>query len=199
MKKIAFFLLAPILIVGMLVTTHPQNDHQGPCCRIVASDKQMVAANKCQVCSNTGTADKPWNDPVITIFSGNAEIPFVIFNDDVGVTGQAETRKIIKTNSAYRSYFGHDAPSEVNFARDWVIFYSAGSKPTGGYSASITKIIRSVSGLTLKVTTSLNKPGPGCMVTQAITKPYVLAKFRASQPSPQYVQFYKDDTVRNCR
>lgn len=187
------------LAYGMIVSVHPQNDHRGPCCPVTTSGKQMISANECQSCSIRCTAGRSWNDPVLTFFEGNAEIPFVVFNDDVGIAGQTETRKILTTGSAYRRNFGHDAPSEVDFARDWVIFYSAGSKPSGGYSASITQITRSASGLTLKVTTSLNKPGSGCMVTQAITKPYVLVKFRVPLPRSQYVQFYKDDTVRNCR
>ena len=195
MKRILLSLLA----CGMLVSVYPQNDHQGSCRPVTALGKQMVSANEYRSYSIAGTAGRLWNDPVFTFFAGNAEIPFVVFNDDVGVTGQTETRKIIKTGSDYRSYFGHNAPSEVNFASDWVIFYSAGSKPTGGYSASVTIIIQSQTGLTLKVTTSLDKPGPGCMVTQALTKPHILAKFRAPHPRPQYVQFYKDDKVRNCQ
>lgn len=187
-------LLSLLLTYGMIVNPYPQNDPRESGCSAIATDKQMALVNECQPGSIIGSADN-----VLTFFTGNTEIPFVVFNDDIGIMGQSETRKVIKTNWDYRTYFGHNLPAEVNFATDWVVFYSAGSKPTGGYSVSIIKIEMSYSGSTLKVTTSLSKPGPGCMVTQAITKPYVLAKFRHPQPMPQYVQFYKDDKVRNCQ
>lgn len=125
-------------------------------------------------------------------------IAFTTFADDIGAVGQSETRRIVTTLAGYRSFFGHNAPSGVNFARDWVVFYSAGVKSTGGYGASIDNIGTSTSGRTLKVTTSLKSPGSGCAVTMALTKPYVLAKFRRPAPRPYYVSFYKDDVVYDC-
>src|SRR5262245_58136538 len=40
--------------------------------------------------------------------------------------GATETRRLFKTASSFRSYFGKSAP--VDFSRSWVVFYSAGGR-----------------------------------------------------------------------
>lgn len=123
-------------------------------------------------------------------------IKFSAFADNIGSAGKAETRKTFSSRSGYRSYFGHNPPPGVNFAIEWVVFYSAGVRNTGGYRASIDNISTSTSGLTLRVTTVLRSPGPGSRVTMALTKPYVLVKFRRPTPTPYYVHYYRDDVVQ---
>jgi hypothetical protein len=129
-------------------------------------------------------------------------IEFLVFTDEIGAQGQTETRSLIRSAAAYQAYFGHVAPSEVDFATMWVIFYSAGSRTTGGYSASVTKVIASEPGLpfTLKVTTSLKSPGKDCVVNPVITKAFVLARFKRpfQTATAPVVRFYQDDTVANC-
>jgi hypothetical protein len=127
-----------------------------------------------------------------------AAIPVTPFTDNIGTRGQTETRVLFTTAASYKSYFGHAAPASVNFGTEWVVFYSAGSKNTGGYQASVQRVRLSDSGLTIKVTTSLESPGVGCIVTQAFTKPHQLVKFKKPTPRPFYVSYYRNDTLRNC-
>jgi len=125
-----------------------------------------------------------------------AEIPFTTFTDTLPSPDGAQY-KVFTSANAYRRYFGHAAPSTVNFAAgDWVALFDAGRQNTGGFAASITSIRRTDSGYTLKIYTQLRTPGAGCPVTLALTRPYVLARFRApTVPRIGAVRFYRDDVA----
>ena len=127
--------------------------------------------------------------------TGDERIPFEVFQDDVGDKAAVERRVLLKTRDAYETFFGHAPPAAVDFARDWVIFYSAGRQPSGGFQAAIHVLVRS--GSRLSAVTRLESPGSDCVVTDAITTPNVLVKFRA-QPATQSVDFSRLDSVRNC-
>ena len=105
--------------------------------------------------------------------------------------GTTETRKVFTTADSFRRFFGF--ATTVDFSRRWVVFYSAGIKPTGGYAASIPLVTVSASGRTLEVNTRLDSPGVGCPVTRAPTKPMVLASFARPSPQPGAVRYYKSD------
>ncbi|MBI4509231.1 MAG: protease complex subunit PrcB family protein [Deltaproteobacteria bacterium] len=128
----------------------------------------------------------------------HADIAFTEFSDDTSSAPGSEARKLFTTAAQYRAYFGHPAPAGVNWRSDWVVYYSAGGQNTGGYDASISNITVTHSGVTLKVTTTLESPGPGCPVTMAFSRPDVLVKFKRPTRRPRNVRFYKDDTVRDC-
>jgi len=121
-------------------------------------------------------------------------IKFEEFSDDVGTRATTETRILIKTAQGYQAVFGHAAPAGVDFSRQWVIFYAAGTKPTGGYDANILSLTR-VSDLLLAVT-ELVSPGAGCAVTQSLTSPHVLVKFDAQRGAS--AAFYKRDRTQDC-
>ena len=125
-------------------------------------------------------------------------IAFDVFYDSVGSSVSSETRKVFTSAAAYRSFFGHDAPSDVDFYYDWVAFYSAGSKSTGGYDASIESIDASQSGSTIYVKTRLESPATNCTVTQSTTKPYQLVRFTKPWPRARYVRFTKHDQTLWC-
>lgn len=127
-----------------------------------------------------------------------SQIRFDTFTDSIGSAASTETRKVFTSAAAYRNFFGHDAPYEVDFYRHWVAFYAAGTQSTGGYDASIVSIETSSSGATLYVKTRLESPGDNCLVTQALTKPYVLAKFNKPYPRARYVRFSKNDDTLWC-
>jgi hypothetical protein len=126
-------------------------------------------------------------------------IPFTAFEDPAGIgsKGEKETRVVIKSAAAYRSYFGHAAPRSVDFSTDYVFFYSAGVKSTGGYTASVERVWRSQSGFTIYVATKLEAPGAGCFVTQALTKPYVLVKFK-KQPQAGAFRTQHESVTNDC-
>jgi PrcB C-terminal/Antistasin family len=123
-----------------------------------------------------------------------AAIPFEEFNDEVGVHGATETRVLIRSKQGYQDFFGHAPPPGVDLASQWVIFYAAGTKGSGGYDANILSLNRS--GKQLAAVTQLVSPGADCVVTLALTAPHVLIKF-AAQPGST-ADFSKIDSVKDC-
>ena len=116
--------------------------------------------------------------------------------EGIGTAGESETRIVITRARQYARLFGHAPPAGVDFASgDAVVFYSAGVQRTGGYVASILDISRN--GRRLRITTQLESPGEGCIVTQALSKPHVLVKFRMP-PRIRNIRFRANDVVRDC-
>jgi protease stability complex PrcB-like protein/antistasin family protein len=123
-----------------------------------------------------------------------ATITFTAFSDDVGAQAGTESRTLIRSARGYQSFFGHAAPAAVDFSREWVMFYAAGTKPTGGYEASFLAVLRA--GPSLIAITQLKSPGANCGTTEALTTPYALIKF-AAQPGTS-PQFFKQDGSSDC-
>lgn len=116
----------------------------------------------------------------------------------VGDRGEVETRVVLTSRAAYASYFGHAAPAGLDFSREWIFFYSAGTRTTGGYEATVASITRSHSGKTLYVSTNLTAPGDGCLVTFALTQPHALVAFRRPAKFPTSARAYHTDETRAC-
>jgi hypothetical protein len=121
-------------------------------------------------------------------------VPFQTFDDDVSAVSAKETRALIRTSQGYLSFFGHAAPAGVDFSTEWVIFYSAGTRPNGGFEARILSLTRA--GSQLVAVTSLLSPGPSCIVPQVVTTPNVLIKFAAQTGAS--AQFFKNDSTVDC-
>ncbi|HVY36364.1 MAG TPA: hypothetical protein VHM31_00460 [Polyangia bacterium] len=121
-------------------------------------------------------------------------IAFEKLSDDVGARAATKTRTLIRTASGYRSFFGHAPPAAVDFSREWVMFYAAGTEPSGGYEASFTAVLRA--GGSLIAITQLVSPGALCAEPAIVTTPYALIKFPA-QPGTS-AQFYKSDSILDC-
>jgi hypothetical protein len=121
-------------------------------------------------------------------------VPFQVFSDDTSAVSAKETRALIRTSQGYVSLFGHAPPAGVDFSNDWVIFYSAGTRPTGGYDASIASLTRA--GNQLIAVTSLLSPGSLCIEPQIVTTPNVLIKFAAQAGAS--IEFFKSDVVNDC-
>ena len=126
------------------------------------------------------------------------ELSVTALDADVEFAPGAEIRKVITSADGYEAYFGSAAPSDVDWSKEWVAFYSAGGKPTGGYSAAITRVTVSESGKTLKLVTSLSSPGDDCFTTQATTNPYTLVRFPKPASEPSRARFYRDDKTVSC-
>jgi len=107
-----------------------------------------------------------------------------------------EIQKLITTAAAYRGLLGTEPPENLDFSREWVAFYAAGTLPTGGYSAHISRVSAASGGLLL-IETRLVSPGPNCLVTQALTNPYVVVRF----PKPEHATraiFDHEVVVKDC-
>ncbi len=128
-----------------------------------------------------------------------ADIPFRVITDfSVSSTvGGAETRRTFTTAQSFRAFFGEALPG-VDFSREWVSFYSAGVRRTGGYRASFSRIRLDASGSMLKLTTRLDSPGAGCAVTQALTRPMVLVVIPIPRPRPIFARYLTEVTTRSC-
>lgn len=118
------------------------------------------------------------------------------FEDDLDGAGSSEVRKIFTTATAYYNYFGHDAPADVDFYYDWVVFYSAGDKASDGYTAKIE--LAYVSGSTLYVKTRLESPADNCSVSQTSTTPHAFARFSKPYPRPKTVRYSRHDATLYC-
>jgi hypothetical protein len=125
-------------------------------------------------------------------------IAFEAFSDPEGVgsAGERPTSRLIRSARQYERLLGHAPPAEVDFAAgDVVIFYSAGIQSTGGYEASILEV--ALRNRQLQVTTQLVSPGEDCIVTQALTTPYVLARVRPPR-RVNGARFEHVDVIRDC-
>jgi hypothetical protein len=64
-------------------------------------------------------------------------------------------------------------PPSVDFTKEIVVAVGLGMRPTGGYSVTVLKAVQQGTGAL--VTWEETKPGPKCVVTQALTYPFVIA------------------------
>lgn len=106
-------------------------------------------------------------------------------------------KAIITSRQAWQDYFGTYAPAEVDFSKEWVAFYGAGSRNTGGYGASITSLAQ-LPGQGLILETQHSSPGIDCIVTQAFTTPHMIVKFDIPSPTPRWAVSDHEDIVTRC-
>lgn len=154
-------------------------------------------------CTDAGMGDdielaEP-TDEVEAEKADQATLAFTTLDVDAPSDAVAERVGVIKTKARWREVFGTEAPASVNFARQWVAFYTAGAQSSGGFTASVTKIRVSSSGKTLTVVTNLDKPGAGCAVTRNITFPYAVVAFKKPTATPTSVRYSKQNTEYSCQ
>ncbi len=123
-------------------------------------------------------------------------VPGVSVPDGIG---DDEFRRVITTRSDFEAVFGDGATPPVDFRSHWLVFFTPGTQPTGGFGAGIASVAASSTGATLYVTTKLEAPGDDCVVHQALTKPAVLVKFARPRPTPTYFRFTRTERERHCR
>jgi hypothetical protein len=154
---------------------------------VVADDDELHAELSADALTEDGKAD-------------HLTIAFRELDDTLGIgdRGEAETRVVLTSRAAYAGYFGHPAPADLDFSREWVFFYSAGTRTTGGYEATVASISRSQSGKTLHVSTHLVSPGVGCNVTFAFSTPHALVAFRRPATRPTAARAFHTDETRAC-
>lgn len=106
---------------------------------------------------------------------------------------------LLRGRGDYMQFFGTAPPASVNFNEDWVLHFSTGVKPTGGFDAVIESVKRvgPQGDRTLIVYTADVSPGQGCMVTQALTNPQVTVVIKR-QPGTPFIREVQESLVRDC-
>jgi hypothetical protein len=82
-------------------------------------------------------------------------------------------RLVVRDDASYARFWsslgvGGERPA-VDFTRDVVIGVAGGQRSTGGYSIAVEQVVRAGTSATVRVVETT--PGPGCMMTQALTQP----------------------------
>lgn len=105
---------------------------------------------------------------------------------------------ILTTRGAWRRVMGTPVPASVDFDHEWVAFHGSGLQPTGGFAAEILGL-RYYAGLrALVLETKDTSPGPGCIVTQALTTPHAVVKFAIPWPRPRFALVDHGHETRTC-
>lgn len=126
----------------------------------------------------------------------HGDIAFKELQIPAGHSTQKETRRVFTNAGSYQAFFGVHAPANVDFRYEWVFFYSAGVKSSGGYAAKVQRIAHTAT--TLHFVTSLESPGPDCFTTMALTTPQVMVKFKKPAAKVYFAAYYRSDKVVNC-
>jgi hypothetical protein len=114
-------------------------------------------------------------------------------SDPALVPPAIDVRYLIKSNQDYVIYLGHDAPSDVNFNKEWVVFYSAGPQPTGS-SAHIDRVrFFSSSGYDLYIYFRLVQTSCSGSIV-----PYALAKFPSPNLRPRRTRYQNSTEAVAC-
>jgi hypothetical protein len=82
-------------------------------------------------------------------------------------------RLVIRDDASYARFWsslgiGGERPL-VDFTRDVVLAVAGGQRSTGGYSIAVERVVRTATGAAIEVVETT--PGPGCIMTQALTQP----------------------------
>jgi hypothetical protein len=133
--------------------------------------------------------DSKTDQPDIALTVLDIDPPKDRFSEKVGV---------IKSRSAFKTVFGYSAPSSIDFNKQWVAYYTAGTQTSGGYHATIERVRLSDTGKTLRITANLDRPGFDCVVTQALTAPYAVVKFAKPSSAPTTNRYYREESTTNC-
>lgn len=81
----------------------------------------------------------------------------------------------------------------VDFAEEMVLVAAMGRRGTGGYSIAIDRVQRDDEAIVATVVET--SPGPGCMLTQALTAPVTAVKLPRSDLPVRYVE---ERQTRDC-
>lgn len=111
---------------------------------------------------------------------------------------EVEDRRVITSADAFEQYFGAAPPSDVDFSREWIVFYTPGLQQTGGFEASIQSVQYAKSGQSIQIVTRLDSPGVDCQVQPYEHLPYTVVAFTRPNVRPQSVRYYTDDTATTC-
>ncbi|MCS4156756.1 protease complex subunit PrcB family protein [Salinibacter ruber] len=92
-------------------------------------------------------------------------------------------------------------PPQVDFETQIVVGVVLGERSTGGYSVDIDRVMANEDQGTMRVEYTRIEPGDACVVTQALTSPYVLATVDLQDEpvdSGDEVTFARSEQTRSC-
>jgi len=79
-------------------------------------------------------------------------------------------------------------PPSIDFEERVVVFAALGQRPTGGYGITLDRAVHDADEGVVELTVREVRPGQGCMVTQALTFPYLLATVDVVDASYEFVE-----------
>lgn len=114
-----------------------------------------------------------------------------------GVNSDIEIQRfeIVRSQDAYQALWqahagtsGLSAPA-LDFQSQMLIAGFAGNKPSGGYGLAIEKISQTDSGLEIELV--LIEPGSNCLLSQALSQPYLFATTPVSNSAVNFTLIKK--------
>ncbi len=142
---------------------------------------------------------RPWDvdhEPAKTFdvtvkVAGAAEVPAVrILNQWQGSQGgRTPGRRVITDPKSFQAAWkarGRGEPPEVDFTRHTVLLVDMGVRNTGGYAVTIQAVERKDGKVVAAVRSTA--PGPGDMVTQALTSPWCMAEIDVAGKEVEFVE-----------
>lgn len=148
----------------------------------------FIAAFIISGCSNSG--------------SDNTKLPLEIVIDGTYSAVEDKREMLITTNDQYQSlmnevYKNLDQMPRipvVDFNKNSVVAVFIGERSNGGYMVSIDSINESSKNIHVNIIEST--PGPNCMTTQALTRPFTLVKIPKTDKKPL---FKTKQIVKDCQ
>lgn len=113
------------------------------------------------------------------------------------------TQTVLRDEETYASFWERlhadrgsvpDRPN-VDFEEEIVVAIVLGQRSTGGYGVEIGEVLASDGGGQIQVQFTETMPGNNCVVTQALTSPYVLATVEAQDEN---FKFDGSEETRSC-
>lgn len=128
---------------------------------------------------------------------GRSEVPFQVI-DRGNHSGESESGlKVIRTERGFEEFLrerrdnrGQRLMKMVDWQSEQIVVVFAGQQRSGGFGVEVKEIFHSdIQRLVLEA--RITKPGPGQIVTMALTTPYVIVKM-PRQVAPIKVKFLTD-------
>lgn len=117
--------------------------------------------------------------------------------DEGAMGAMTEERREVITDAEtfeerWNALHGHrsepPAPPSVDFDAHVVVLAALGQRPTGGYSVALERALHDEEEGVVELIVREVRPGEGCMVTQALTFPYLLATVEAVDASYEFME-----------
>lgn len=155
-------------------------------------------------CDLSGSTDSDVIDDIDTeIFKNNSgtNIEFVEFKKGYYGNHYQDQNIVIRNadefDTLWKNLFQNRKPipdyPSINFSKKMLLFTMRKTKPNGGYTTQISKVVKTNNALAVKIDNT--NPGDNCGVTQALTTPYQIVKI---DKYDQAVEFYEKTTVQSC-